>query len=54
MINKIVITPDYWPLHYGKFRGTRQTFILEPKISSFVEIFGLFVQLDMYTAYSSP
>ena len=39
-------------LHYGKFRGTRQTFILVAKISTFVNIFGLFDQdervLDIY------
>ena len=35
-------------LHFGKLRGTRQTFNLAAKISSLVQFLGLFVQLDMY------
>ena len=31
------------PLHYGKFRGTRWTFIQGAKISTFVDMFGIFL-----------
>ena len=33
-------------MHYGKFRGTRRTFILVAKISTFVDILGLFDQVE--------
>ena len=33
-------------LHYGKFRGTRRTSILVAKISTFVDILGLFDQFE--------
>ena len=29
-------------VHYGKFRGTMRTFIIVAKISTFVDILGLF------------
>ena len=35
-------------MHYGTLGGTRQTFNLAAKISSFVGVLGLFVQLDTY------
>ena len=33
-------------LHRRKLGGTRKTFNLEAKISSFVEVLGLYVQVD--------
>ena len=35
-------------VHYRKLLGTRRTFILEAKICSLVEIFGLYVQVERY------
>ena len=32
-------------VHYGKVRGTRQTFIKVAKVSSFLAVLGLFVQI---------
>ena len=34
------------PVHYGKFRGIRRTFISGAKISPFVDILGLFDQVE--------
>ena len=39
--------PQVKSVHYGKFRGTRRTFILVAKISTFVDILGLFDQVEM-------
>ena len=46
-----------WTLHYGKLSVTRWTIILGAKISTFVDILGLFDQvervLDIYFTHFS-
>ena len=37
---------SYNTLHYGKSSGTRRTFTLEAKISSFVGVLGVHLQFD--------
>ena len=37
----------HWSLHCGKLREFRRTFILVAKISSFEDILGLFVHVEM-------
>ena len=41
-------------LHYGKLSVTRRTFILVAKISTFVDILGLFDQVEMYISPYFP
>ena len=41
-----VPSPGGGTVHYGKSSGTRRTFTLEAKISTFVGVLGLHVQFE--------